>query len=448
MAAISLGTAVNPFFLARLMRLALARSVLASDDIVDQFGVLLLARGARMLPGHQAALAGRFLTRPLEASLQLVDAVDTGALVASAEQLLANSAPLAAILRAGGDDDGRGALALLARARLGAPLRLLIEMSACEADAALDDGVRVALLSAGMARSLGLDEDGQLAACLAGLLHDIGELLLDPRCMAPGQRLAPRGWAELVTHPRLGQLLVNELDTLPLAVGRAVAEHHERVDGSGYPHQLRGLRCSAPGQAVAAADMIAGFFDKDSPLERAELALKIVPGEQSRPLLAAVSNALRNGPAAPIGTPVAVETESAGRLCTRIAASIQQCELLLDNQPAHIRSLANEALARIRTLERAFVSTGLDAYLHHKHGADGKLLFEKTVATREIVWRLRHIARQLALHADGSDAERRAFAALIALLDNEVPAARVPSTAQVTPIRPVARVHPELNRPA
>lgn len=51
----------------------------------------------------------------------------------------------------------------------------------------------------------------------------------------------------LVAHPCLGQMLVNEPAAYPPSVGRAIVEHHERADGTGYPRQCPGKRISLPG---------------------------------------------------------------------------------------------------------------------------------------------------------------------------------------------------------
>lgn len=74
------------------------------------------------------------------------------------------------------------------------------------------------------------------------------------------------------------------------------------------------------------------------------------------------------------------------------------------------------------TIQCAFISAGLDAYLKKDHGlhdADASMLFEKDVALREIEWRLRDIARDVALHCSASPAEQAQFASLICMLDND-----------------------------
>jgi hypothetical protein len=85
------------------------------------------------------------------------------------------------------------------------------------------------------------------------------------------------------------------------------------------------------------------------------------------------------------------------------------------------RELLARTLERIVVIQRAYISTGLDAYLEPGHGLldDGFTRFEKQVATREIQWRLRDLARELALKAALSPDEKSVFAGLIHLLDDE-----------------------------
>jgi hypothetical protein len=66
-------------------------------------------------------------------------------------------------------------------------------------------------------------------AMLGGLLHDLGEMYIDPRF---GEADADRSldfqsYQQLVVHPHVGQLLISQLTDYPKALARAVAEHHE-----------------------------------------------------------------------------------------------------------------------------------------------------------------------------------------------------------------------------
>lgn len=423
MSEISLSTAVNKHYLDKLMTLAERMPVLATEDIVDARGERILAAGARLTRQHRQALTRHKLRKTLESALTLEGGVDTSVVVATATRIIDTSAPMGRILRATGGSEV-SPLSLLSAMGFGNATRIMLTLTDQDGPQALEHSVIVCLLSICMAKRLHLPEDEQRSSGLAGLLHDIGELYIDPAYLAPGKRLLPHEWAQLVTHPRLGQKLINELDSYPLAVGRAVAEHHERFDGSGYPRQVVGNHISAPGQAVAVAEVIAGVLSKDHPLERAELALKIVPGEHAHDLLSAISGALRaQARSATIAQPEDEGGEGAERLYWRISSTIEAGQNLLDGSAAkspRASELLERTLGRIKTIQRAFISTGLDAYVNHNHGLnDGVLKFEKEVATREIQWRLRDIARDLALHTAASPDEKSVFSGLIHLLDDD-----------------------------
>jgi hypothetical protein len=130
--------------------------------------------------------------------------------------------------------------------------------------------------------SAGGDTPEIRVAMLCGLLHDLGEMYIDPK---HGEAEADRdldfaSYQQLVVHPHVGQLLVAQLTNYPGVVARGIAEHHERLDGSGYPHALLGGKMSPMGRLLAvteaALNAVHGPFGR---LMRASVALRAVPGE-------------------------------------------------------------------------------------------------------------------------------------------------------------------------
>jgi HD-GYP domain-containing protein (c-di-GMP phosphodiesterase class II) len=66
-------------------------------------------------------------------------------------------------------------------------------------------------------------------------------------------------YQQLVVHPHVGQLLLSQLTNYPARRWRApMAEHHERLDGSGYPHALQARRVSPLGRLLAVTEGGAG----------------------------------------------------------------------------------------------------------------------------------------------------------------------------------------------
>lgn len=425
---------VNKHYLGKVMDVAETMAVEVIVDILDVRGMKLVAKGARVTRALQEKLILHKLKRPFESCVRVRDGVDANTIVAIAARLIETSAPVAHILRAT-STGGSSALAHLSRMEFGNALSLMLTVSERNGANALEHAVLVSLLSICMAKKLGLREDDVTIAGLAGLLHDIGELYIDPAYLARGKRLLPHEWSHIVVHPRIGQMLIDELGSYPAAVGRAVAEHHERYDGTGYPRQISGSQISAAGQAVSVAEMIAGVLLKDHPLQRAELALKIIPGEHSHDLLSAISGALRIAGPEQGGDLRAQGGESVERLFWRISTILEIGKNLLDGPAAKsptTRQLLDTTLGRVRHIQRAFISTGLDVYVRQQPGFNGgcdELMFEREVACRELQWRLRDIARDVALHTATPD-EKVVLAPLVRMLDDDR------SMAAPTPVAP------------
>jgi hypothetical protein len=117
-------------------------------------------------------------------------------------------------------------------------------------------------------------------AMIAGLLHDIGEVYIQPLYLDRGMMLDVIGHKHLVVHPRVAQILLETSTDYPKAICLAIGEHHERLDGSGYPARLRGDDLSALGRLLAVVEVTLGILrDAQAPLTRASFALRVVHGE-------------------------------------------------------------------------------------------------------------------------------------------------------------------------
>jgi HD-GYP domain-containing protein (c-di-GMP phosphodiesterase class II) len=88
----------------------------------------------------------------------------------------------------------------------------------------------------------------------AALLHDVGKLTVHPETLNETGRPEQADWLELLHHPEQGSELAAPVMPWLGEWGRAIAEHHERFDGSGYPRGLSGTEISLGGRIVAVAD--------------------------------------------------------------------------------------------------------------------------------------------------------------------------------------------------
>lgn len=119
--------------------------------------------------------------------------------------------------------------------------------------------VSVSALAAAFGDYLGLarPQVGELA--LAGLLHDIGKALSPKDLLAKPEALSAEEQARLKHHPIESCAAVSAHMTVPRQVLRAIAEHHERYDGSGYPRGIKAAEQSYYGQILAIADVYAAL---------------------------------------------------------------------------------------------------------------------------------------------------------------------------------------------
>jgi putative two-component system response regulator len=98
---------------------------------------------------------------------------------------------------------------------------------------------RVSFYATLLANRTNLTVNEQKSLALGAFLHDIGKIGKDPYRFADDEIVAADRMHVLRAHPEIGSKIVTPLN-LPAAAGQIIAYHHERWDGSGYPHGLRG----------------------------------------------------------------------------------------------------------------------------------------------------------------------------------------------------------------
>ena len=116
---------------------------------------------------------------------------------------------------------------------------------------------RVATLAASIAAELDFDEDMVESVRLAARLHDVGTIGIRDEVLHKPGPLTPDERAHVREHVRLGLEILAPLGQVPgmQDVMAAVADHHERWDGAGYPRGIAGRAIAPGGRVLAAADV-------------------------------------------------------------------------------------------------------------------------------------------------------------------------------------------------
>ncbi len=115
--------------------------------------------------------------------------------------------------------------------------------------------VAVCALMVALGRQMGMDETQRRELGLAGLMHDVGKALMPLEVLNKPGKLSEAEFVVMRTHPARGhQLLVEGQGATPVMLD-VVLHHHERIDGTGYPHRLPGDQISQVARMGAICDV-------------------------------------------------------------------------------------------------------------------------------------------------------------------------------------------------
>jgi putative nucleotidyltransferase with HDIG domain len=112
----------------------------------------------------------------------------------------------------------------------------------------------VARFASDIAQAVGMSDQEAELAHTAGLLHDIGHFALSDRVAEKGRTLTEEDWKAIHRHPALGADILKDLGIYG-PVAEIVLEHHERIDGRGYPNELLENEISEIAKIIAVAEV-------------------------------------------------------------------------------------------------------------------------------------------------------------------------------------------------
>jgi HD-GYP domain-containing protein (c-di-GMP phosphodiesterase class II) len=138
---------------------------------------------------------------------------------------------------------------------LGSQVRALLVALAAKDGSTEEHTRRVALLAVELGETLGLPPGRLRALATGGLLHDIGKLAVRDEVLRKPGPLTDAEFAEIQRHPGAGVSLLGELGGFDALVVSLVHDHHERLDGSGYPCGLRDDAISLEARILGVCDV-------------------------------------------------------------------------------------------------------------------------------------------------------------------------------------------------
>lgn len=392
----------NPHVLQALLNASSTRPIFASQDIVDDRGMKLWARDQPISHSLQQRLLERKLKQPLESCLRVEGGVTADTLREGIENLLASDHPLVPSLQPYGK-------VLVEQARhlpLHSVAQLLLTTVQATRAHLFDHAVCGMALAGAMAASVSLPTYDMRLALLGGLLHDIGEIYVNPQYLDAGQPLDAQGYKHVVVHPRIGSMLLSQLTDYPAHLARAVAEHHERLDGSGYPARLAGEVSSPLGRMLAVVETTLGVMSApNAPLTRASFALRLVPNEfdaRWTRFVYMASRAAEEDCSALAATPTDVMTERMSQLSARLQSARAMALNMAKSLPhKEVQQALEHAVHVLDRLRMAFNSLGLWQESAYDDAQSVDSRYEIALAQRELSHRMRSLRREMQRLCDG-----------------------------------------------
>lgn len=114
---------------------------------------------------------------------------------------------------------------------------------------------RVARLACAIAEEMKLSEEETNAIHMAAALHDIGKINVPVEILSSPRRLNEFEFGMIKMHPEVGYNILKTID-FPYAVAEIAYQHHERMDGSGYPRGISGDDITTGGRILAVSDVV------------------------------------------------------------------------------------------------------------------------------------------------------------------------------------------------
>jgi HD-GYP domain-containing protein (c-di-GMP phosphodiesterase class II) len=137
----------------------------------------------------------------------------------------------------------------------GGTLQVISDTVETKAPYTADHQRRTADLARAIGREMGLAEDQQEGLLMAGIIHDLGLVSIPAKILNKPAKLSEVEFKLIQTHSQTGHDILKDLD-FPWPLAKIVLQHHERLNGSGYPQGLKGEDVSPEAQILMVADVV------------------------------------------------------------------------------------------------------------------------------------------------------------------------------------------------
>lgn len=134
-------------------------------------------------------------------------------------------------------------------------IQVIVRMSEARDPYTAGHQKRVSALAVAIGKELGVSEKELEGILMAGMIHDIGKISIPAEILSKPSKLTDIEFALIKTHPKIGYVIMQDVD-FPWSIAQIVVQHHERMNGSGYPDGLKGDAIIPAARIICVADVI------------------------------------------------------------------------------------------------------------------------------------------------------------------------------------------------
>jgi HD-GYP domain-containing protein (c-di-GMP phosphodiesterase class II) len=357
----------DPYYLKSVTDLSESMEVVSSEDIYSQGGIKLVNKDVRLDRSfYERLVHHKLASSPIDRSLAARDGVTLLSLAHDAARMIDDDAVLGRMANALPDTLLlRNALRQIV---LNPPLAFKLTIARETRPELYQHSIRVALISLYLGASLRLKPAQMKDLATAALFHDLGELHIDPALLDRAHTLTEQERHHIYAHPMIAYLILKEFPEYHPHVSTAVLNHHERLDGSGYPRNLKGDRINPLSQILAVAE-VAGSLCRPGAAANAcaqvEVILKLNTGQFRADLVGYLAAIAKLGQASAVAEKHADLATICARL-DRLAKTLAEGkQALAPYRRARMEEYLSYADERMANLEKALFDIGYHSAGEH-----------------------------------------------------------------------------------
>lgn len=255
-------------YLKRVTSLGDARKIVTNQDIYSKTGIKLASIGSRINSSFYDRLVRHKLMPPLDQCMTVDDAVTADSLLAWTRKVFENEARFSEMEKL---VDIESIWSAISKINLNGPLAFKLTVAREMRPSLLDHSLRIALISLYLGLRCNLPEKDFITLATAAVFHDLGELHIDPEIIEKSNDLTLLERRHIYAHPMVAYVILKDFPEYHPAISTTVLQHHECLDGSGYPAGLSGKAISFLAQILGVAEVASGIADRN----RMEIVLKL-----------------------------------------------------------------------------------------------------------------------------------------------------------------------------